>query len=120
MLSSLGMAALIFGSGGALDWFVTRNYLPRISLMLGGALIAVVVAVLVFRILTDVHIRYAAMLDRLERIAALNHEIRNGLQILAYHNESGQGASASPEVNGAVAQIEAALREISAAIREQQ
>jgi hypothetical protein len=85
-LASGGMALVVFWSGGALNWFVTRNYLPRISLMLAGALIALFVGTLVFRILTDVHIRYAALLQRLERIAALNHEIRNGLQVIACQN----------------------------------
>ena len=48
------------------------------------------------------------MLERLERIAALNHEIRNGWQVIAYH-ASRQGASASPELDFAIAQIEAFL-----------
>jgi hypothetical protein len=119
-LASGVVALAVFWGGGALDVFVTRNYLPRISLMLAGALIALVVGTLVFRILTDVHTRYAAMHERLERIAALNHEIRNGLQVIAYHNASMPGAPVSAEVNAAVAQIEAALREISFALRERE
>ena len=119
-LASGAVALVVFWGGGALDVFVTRNYVPRISLMLAGALIALVVGTLVFRILTDVHTRYAAMHERLERIAALNHEIRNGLQVIAYHNASMPGAPVSAEVNAAVAQIEAALREISFALRERE
>ena len=68
-LATGAVALAVFWGGGALDVFVTRNYLPRISLMLAGALIALVVGTLVFRILTDVHTRYAAMHVRLERIA---------------------------------------------------
>jgi hypothetical protein len=44
---------------------------------------------LVFQILTDIQERYQAMLDRLRRIAELNHHIRNALQVIAYHNVSG-------------------------------
>ena len=40
----------------------------------------------------------------------LNHEIRNGLQVIACHNAAKEGAAASPEVNAAVGQIETALR----------
>jgi type II secretory pathway component PulM len=109
---------VVFWSGGALDMFVTRNYLPRSSLMLAGALIALLVGTLVFRIFTDVHTRYAAMRERLQRIASLNHEIRNGLQVIAYHNASKPGGPVSAEVNAAVAQIEAALREISCSLPE--
>ena len=119
-LASGAIVAVIFWSGGALDMLVIRNYLPKISLMLAGALIAFVVGTLVFRILTDVRSRYDAVLERLKRIAALNHEVRNGLQVIAYHNRSQPGASASPEVNGAVAHIEAVLREISRALLERE
>jgi hypothetical protein len=35
-LVGVAVGAFLFVSGGALDWFVTRQYLPRISLMLGG------------------------------------------------------------------------------------
>jgi hypothetical protein len=52
--------------------------------------------------------------------SALNHEVRNGLQVIAYHNASMPGAPVSAEVNAAVAQIEAALREISLALRERE
>ena len=117
-LASGAIALVIFWSGGALDVLVTRNYLPRIYLMLAGGVIALIVSTLVFRILTDVHTRYAAMLERLERIAALNHEIRNGLQVIAYHNASRKGAAATPELDFAIAQIEAALRDLSSALRE--
>ena len=68
-LASGAIALVIFWSGGALDVLVTRHYLPRISLMLAGGVIALIVSTLVFRILTDLHTRYAAMLERLERIA---------------------------------------------------
>jgi len=118
VLASGAVGLVVFWGGGALDVFVTRNYLPRMSLVLAGALIALVVGTLVFRILTDVHTRYAVMHERLERIAALNHEIRNGLQVIAYHNASMPGAPVSAAVNAAVAQIEAALRETSIALRE--
>ncbi len=117
-LISGGVALVVFWSGGALDVFVTRKYLPKISLMLAGALIALVVATLVFKLLTEVHARHVAMHERLQRIAALNHEIRNGLQVIAYHNASKPGASVSAEVTAAIAQIEAALREISCSLRE--
>jgi hypothetical protein len=48
-LASGAVALVVFWSGGALDMFVTRNYLPRSSLMLAGALIALLVGTLVFR-----------------------------------------------------------------------
>ena len=67
---------------GVLDWLVTRAYLPRISPMLGGAAISVIVGYLVFRILTDIYQRYRELLDRLQCIAELNHEIRTPYESL--------------------------------------
>lgn len=116
-LIALGVAAAVFAAGGVLDWFVTRRYLPPISLMLGGAAIAIAVGLLVFQLLTDVHQRYLAMLERLQRIAELNHHVRNALQVIAYHSaaeRSGSGAALKEPIE----RIESALREISVALGE--
>ena len=86
LLAGVVIGALIYMGGGVLDWFVTRQYLPRISLMLSGAAVSLAVALLVFKILTDVQRRYQAMVHRLQRIEELNHHIRNALQVIAYHN----------------------------------
>ncbi|MGB8729752.1 MAG: hypothetical protein WCC99_00805 [Candidatus Sulfotelmatobacter sp.] len=110
------VGAFIFLSGGVLDWFVTRQYLPRISLMLAGAAVAWAVGLLVFQILSDIQQRYQAMLDRLRRIAELNHHIRNALQVIAYHNVPERSERAIHQVNCEVLRIESVLREVSAAL----
>jgi hypothetical protein len=115
-LVGLGIGAFIFLSGGVLDWFVTRQYLPRISLMLAGAAVALAVGLLVFQILTDIQERYQLMLDRLQRIAELNHHIRNALQVIAYHNVPERSDRAIQQVNAEVVRIESVLREVSAAL----
>lgn len=116
--ATLGLAvgAVVFLSGGVLDWFVTRQYLPRISLVLAGAAVAMAVGLLVFQILTDVQERYQAMVDRLRRIAELNHHIRNALQVIAYHNVPDRSERSIQLVNVEVLRIESALREVSAAL----
>ena len=90
IIVGLAVGAFVFLSGGVLDWLVTRQYLPRESLMLAGAAIALAAGVLVFRILTDLQRRYQSMHDRMQRIAELNHHIRNALQVIAYHNVPSQ------------------------------
>jgi hypothetical protein len=117
-LVGFAAGAFIFLSGGVLDWFVTRQYLPRISLMSGGSAVALAVGLLVFQILTDIQERYQAMLDRLRRIAELNHHIRNALQVIAYHNVLERTERAIQEVNAEVVRIESVLREVSAALGE--
>ena len=117
-LVGFAVGAFVFLSGGVLDWFVTRQYLPRISLMLAEAAVALAVGLLVFQILTDIQERYQAMLDRLRRIAELNHHIRNALQVIAYHNVAERNERAIPQVNAEVVRIESVLREVSAALGE--
>ena len=116
----VGFAAgvVIFVSGGVLDWFVTRQYLPRVSLMLAGAAVALAVGILVFLILTDIQRRYQALQDRLQRIAELNHHIRNALQVIAYHNVPERGERAIQQVNAEVLRIQSVLRDVSAALGE--
>ncbi|MFZ0860992.1 MAG: hypothetical protein WB781_12970 [Candidatus Sulfotelmatobacter sp.] len=117
-LVGFAVGAFIFLSGGVLDWFVTRHYLPRISLMLAGAAVALAVGLLAFQILTDIQERYQAMLDRLRRIAELNHHIRNALQVIAYHNVPERTERAIQQVNAEVLRIESVLHEVSAALGE--
>jgi methyl-accepting chemotaxis protein len=112
------VGAFIFLSGGVLDWFVTRQYLPRISLMLAGAAVALAVGLLVFQILTDIGERYQAMVDRLRRIVELNHHIRNALQVIAYYNVPERTERAIQQVNAEIVRIESVLREVSAALGE--
>jgi len=117
-LVALVVAAIIFLSGGVLDWFVTRQYLPRISLMLAGAAVSLAVGLLVFQILTDIQKRYQGLLDRLKRIVELNHHIRNALQVIAYNNVVERTGPAIQQVAAEIARIESVLREVSNALGE--
>ncbi len=117
---SSAIAALVFSSGGVLDWFVTREYLPRISLMMGGAAISLGVGLLTFQILTNIQRRYQMMLDQLRRVAELNHHIRNALQVIAYHNVPDRSERAIQQVNAQIARIQTALRGVSVALGDDQ
>jgi type II secretory pathway component PulM len=117
-LAGVAAGAFVFLSGGILDWFVTRQYLPRVSLMLAGAAVALAAGISIFRILTDIQRRYQAMQDRLQRIAELNHHIRNALQVIAYHNVPERGERAIQQVNAEVMRIQSVLRDVSTALGE--
>jgi hypothetical protein len=80
---------------------------------------ALAVGLLVFQILTYIQQRYQAMLDRLRRIVELNHNIRNALQVIAYHNVPERSERAIHQVNSEVLRIESVLREVSAALGDQ-
>ncbi len=113
---SSAIGAFVFFTGGVLDWFVTQRYLPRFTLMLGGAVLSIGVGSLLFLILTNIQRRYQMMLDQLRRIAQLNHHIRNALQIIAYHNVPDRSERAIRQVNTQIARIQTALRAVSAAL----
>ena len=115
-LVGIAVGAFIFLSGGVLDWFVTRQYLPKMSLMLAGAALSFAVGLLLFQILTDIQERYQVMLDRLQRIAELNHHIRNALQVIAYYNVPERSEGAIQQVNAEIVRIESVLREVSSAL----
>lgn len=116
--TGLIVATLTYLGGGVLDWFVTRQYLPRISLMFAGVAVSLAIGLLVFRILSDVQKRYQELLDRLERIAGLNHHIRNALQVIAYNNALQQTRPEIKQVTGQIARIESVLSEVSKALGE--
>ncbi len=118
-LISLVAGAFIFLSGGVLDWFVTHQYAPRVSLVLAGAAVALAVSLLVFQVLTDIRERYQAMVQRLERVVDLNHHIRNALQVIAYYNVPERGDRAIQQVNAEIVRIELVLREVSAALGQE-
>jgi hypothetical protein len=117
-LVGVAVGTFIFLSGGVLDWFVTRQYLPTMSLMLGGVVVALAVGLLVFQVLTDIQERYQAVLDQLQRIAELNHHIRNALQVIAYYNVPERDERAIKQVNAEIVRIELVLREVSVALGE--
>jgi len=110
---SVFMGVVVFLGGGLLDWFVTRQYLPPRSLMLGGLGVALFVSVLVFQILSDLRKRYQAISAQLRRMLDLNHHIRNALQVIVYHNGPDRSEQAIQQVKDEVTRIESALREAS-------
>ena len=112
VLAALVIGALVFATGGVLDFLVRRQYVPGTFLMLGGAAVALALGFLVYEVLTDIHERYDAMLDRVRIIAELNHHIRNALQVIAFYNVPERSARAVQDVNSAVIRIDSVLREI--------
>ncbi len=105
---------LVFVAGGVLDWLVSRQLLHTKMMMVGGVLVAVFIGSLVFKVLSDAHERHKALLNRLQRIADINHHVRNALQVIAYHARFDQEQSERviQEINSAVTRIEWVLREV--------
>ncbi len=113
-LAGFSVAMFIFVAGEALDWLLAHGFVPHIVNMLTDVVVALSVGCLVFKILCDAQDRHNAMVNRLERIAEINHHIRNALQVIAYHarSEGSQNQKVIEDVNAAVTRIEWVLREV--------
>ncbi len=114
VLAGLWAAVLLFAAGGTLDWLATYRLVPTSTVMIWGALVALLVGSLVAKVLCDAHQRQCVMLARLQTVADVNHHVRNALQVIAYHARSGCGQSEKviQEVNAAVTRIEWVLQEV--------
>jgi len=112
-IKQLCSRSFIFSSGGVLDWFVSHQYLPQISLMLAGAIVSAAVGLLFLETVSEAHERHKSVVRWLQRIAELNHHIRNALQIITFNNVAERGTEAIKRVDSAVTRIESALREAS-------
>lgn len=75
-IKQLCSRSFIFSSGGVLDWLVSHQYLPQISLMLAGAIVSAAVALLFLKTVSEAHERHKSVVRWLQRIAELNHHIR--------------------------------------------
>jgi hypothetical protein len=108
-------------SGGVLDWFVTRQNLPRISLILAGAAVALALALLVFQILTDIQERLPSDAGSVASVAAdcgvePPHSHCPPVHRLPHVAERNERAI--QQVNAEVVRIESVLREVSVALGE--
>jgi len=116
-LISLFVAVFTYSCGGVLDWLVTRRYLPQTALILGGAMVSMAIGSLILTTLSQLQQRYNLLVDRLQRIAELNHHIRNALQVIVYTNVPERDSEAIRKVKTAVMRIQGVLEEQSAGSR---
>ncbi len=113
-LAGFCVGMFIFLAGEVRDRLVPHRLLPATANTLADAAVALSVGFLVFKILCDAYDRHKAMVNRLQRIAEINHHIRNALQVIAYHARSKGDPSetAVQDVHVALTRIEWVLREV--------
>ena len=111
VLSSFAVATLIFSCGGLIDWLVSHHYLPRIFFMVSGAVVSLIVGLLFLNTLSEVLERHQMLLQRVQDIAELNHDIRNALQVIAFNNVPERSAEAINQIDAAIGRIDSVLKE---------
>jgi len=114
-LMGLAVAAVVFGVNIAADrilihWGDTRRSLLRLSDGI-AAIFAGALASQIFRFQRE---RRRAMQDRVERIAEMNHHVRNALQVISYWMTADRDKREVKMVRESVDRIQWALREILA------
>lgn len=96
-----------------LDWILLRDQVPKaIIINLSDVFAALIIAVLSYKLFRYQQDRERAMLRRLETISAMNHHIRNALQVISYSHSGVASEKEVQAVRDAVARITWALREV--------
>jgi hypothetical protein len=113
LLRALLTGLIVFLISAGLDWFLVHDRVPNHLIVdISDTIGAVVIAVLSFRLFQLQREREQAVFRRLETIAAMNHHIRNALQVISYTSTSPANEREVQAVRDAVARITWALREI--------
>jgi signal transduction histidine kinase len=86
-------------------WMVLRR-------MSADVFAGVLVGLLVYRVLDQAYLRRAAIVERLEIIARLNHQIRNALHVISLSAYTTQNKTAIDTIGESVDRINRALREV--------
>lgn len=96
-----------------LDWILLRDQVPKaIIINLSDVVAAIIIAILSYKLFRYQQDRERAVLRRLETISAMNHHIRNALQVISYSNLNTTNEKEVQAVRDAVARITWALREV--------
>jgi branched-subunit amino acid transport protein len=92
---------------------VTRLRLPaQVQAFADSLILGILAAIFALIVLTAARTRHHKIRDDLKRIAELNHQVRNALQIIVYGEYSPSAVEHRQAVLAGVEKIEAALREL--------
>lgn len=109
-------AAVLFGvSAGLLEYLVhlvVRTLQPQLQVIGDAFILGILASFFVAVIAAAARERHYKVKDDLRRIAEINHQVRNALQVIVYGEYSPESAQHRPAVLAGVAKIEAALKEL--------
>jgi hypothetical protein len=111
-------AVMLFGASASLIEAVihlvvrTSNAPPLLEALTDSIILGIFAAFFALLVLTTVWDRHHKLQDDLRRIAELNHQVRNALQIIVYGENFSDIATRRSAVIAGVEKIEATLREM--------
>jgi hypothetical protein len=109
-------AAVLFGASAALLEYIAHLVVWTLQPQLQGIgdafLLGLMASVFLAVIAIAARERHYKVENDLRRIAEINHQVRNALQVIVYGEYSAESAQHRPAVLAGVAKIEAALKEL--------
>src|SRR5437764_10239366 len=112
LLLGLVAAAIFFAIDDFLDHLMLRLTSVAIALEISDAITAILIGALVAQLVLMYRQRQQMVQARLQRIAEMNHHVRNALQVIAYWSLADREKHQVELVQDAVNRIQWALREI--------
>jgi len=112
LLLGLVAAAIFFAIDDFLDHLMLRLTSVGIALEISDAITAILIGALVAQLVLMYRQRQQMVQARLQRIAEMNHHVRNALQVIAYWSLADREKHQVELVQDAVNRIQWALREI--------
>jgi hypothetical protein len=112
---------LLWGLAAAIVFFVIDNFLdhlmlritsPNVALEISDAITAILIGAMVAQMAVLYRQRQLQALARVQRIAEMNHHVRNALQVITYWSLAEKEKRQVELVQDAVNRIQWALREI--------
>jgi hypothetical protein len=111
-LLGFAAAAVFFGIDDFLDHLMLRLTSVSVALEISDAITAILIGALVAQLVLLYQQRQQQAQARLQRIAEMNHHVRNALQVISYWSLADKEMRQVEFVQDAVNRIQWALREI--------
>jgi hypothetical protein len=112
VLLGVAAAAMFFAIDDFLDHLMLRLTSTNVALEISDAITAVFIGVLVTQVMILYRQRQLRAQARVQRVAEMNHHVRNALQVIAYWSLADKEKRQVELVQDAVNRIQWALREI--------
>ena len=111
-LLGISVGAVFFAIDDFLDHLMLRLTSARVALEISDAITAILIAALVAHLVLLYRERQRMAESRVQRIAEMNHHVRNALQVISYWSLAEKEKRQVELVQDAVNRIQWALREV--------
>lgn len=111
--AGIGLAIVVLASNAGLGWFITHRHEPVFAALELSDVVSAIIAGVLFSVVVRYHLQQRRAVNRrLETIAAMNHHIRNALEVIALTAHTSSDQTHVAEIRAAVDRISWALSEI--------